>query len=100
MKEIIAAVDPVKFKLFCCCLVMVIVATIGTTGLLTYWVYFPFSLPVFPLVGGWVCVLIVLAYTVSVCCLRTEKEVEQAARTERAIQNIQNQIKEMENEGF
>lgn len=98
MKEIISAVDSFKFQLFCYCLIMVVVATIGTTGLLTYWVYFPFSLPIFTLVVAWVCVLIVCAYTVSVCCLRTEKEVEMAARSERAIQNILNQLKEMENE--
>ena len=97
MKEIITSINPVKFVALCACIIGMIISTVLIMS----------NIPLVQMVTAWISALIVFVSTVKICCLRSEKGVEQTARAEQAIRDIQDQIdeiekqvKEMENESY
>jgi hypothetical protein len=90
MKEFFASIDRTKFRVLVWCVVLTIMVSIGTAGIVALWVLGspPSSYLISMMVLAWVWVAVFFFFTVSTCCVRMEKEVEYAARDQRMIRNL------------
>jgi hypothetical protein len=94
MRELIAAIDSQKLKTLVWCMVFAVMAAIITTEIFVSWIFFN-TPPTLYLICLWALVLVGMAtfflLTLSTCCVRTESEIEWAARDKRTLRNLRSQ---------